>query len=154
MKPPLTGSRKYKQGVLRLKNPSKYAGDPTKVIYRSSWEKKFQQWLDSSKRVLRWGSEEIAIPYFNPVDKETHRYFPDFFVELLLDGQRKRYIIEIKPHSECLQPKRPRSITEGYLRKLNTYVVNQSKWVAASEFAGRNGMEFKVFTERDLFFQD
>jgi hypothetical protein len=107
-----------------------------------------------SRLVLRWGSEEIVIPYFSPIDNEIHRYFPDFFVELLNNGEKKKYIVEIKPYTECLQPKRSKIINEAYIKRINTYVINQCKWKAASEFAAKNGMEFKVFTERDLFFQD
>ncbi|MFM2010951.1 MAG: hypothetical protein RLZZ479_1342, partial [Bacteroidota bacterium] len=28
----------YRQGYYVLNNPDKYIGDPTKIIYRSSWE--------------------------------------------------------------------------------------------------------------------
>lgn len=31
-------NKKYKQGKYLLQNPEKYLGDPTNVIYRSSWE--------------------------------------------------------------------------------------------------------------------
>ena len=32
------GNKKYKQGKYILINKEKYLGDPTNIIYRSSWE--------------------------------------------------------------------------------------------------------------------
>ena len=32
------GNKKYKQGKYLLQNPQKYLGDPTTIVYRSSWE--------------------------------------------------------------------------------------------------------------------
>ena len=65
------------------------------IIYRSSWEKKFILWCESCKNVKHWGSECTYIKYFNPVDQKTHRYFPDFVVEMQ-DGnkntRRKKFL--------------------------------------------------------------
>ena len=55
------------------KNPSKYLGDPTKIVYRSLWERKCMRIFDENPNVIRWASEEMAIPYFSPVDKKRHR---------------------------------------------------------------------------------
>ena len=42
--------------------PQKYKGDPTNIIYRSLWERKFMVYCDKNERILEWGSEEIALP--------------------------------------------------------------------------------------------
>ena len=62
--------------------PRKYKGDPTNIIYRSLWERKFMVYCDKNERILEWGSEEIALPYRSPVDNKVHRYFPDFYIKV------------------------------------------------------------------------
>ena len=70
------------KGRYRPSNPRKYKGDPTNVIYRSSWELKFMKWCDLNESVMEWQSEEFAIPYKHPIDGRFHRYFPDFLVRI------------------------------------------------------------------------
>ena len=60
--------------------PRKYKGDPTNIIYRSLWERKFMVYCDKNTNILEWASEEIAIPYRSPIDNRVHRYFPDFYM--------------------------------------------------------------------------
>ncbi|BCU97182.1 MAG: hypothetical protein CM15mV15_1410 [uncultured marine virus] len=67
-------------GKFKPSYPGKYKGDPTNIIYRSLWERKFMVWCDRNINVEEWGSEEIIIPYISPVDGRVHRYFPDFYV--------------------------------------------------------------------------
>ena len=62
--------------------PRKYKGNPSNIIYRSLWERKFMVYCDLNENILEWGSEEIAIPYRSPIDNRVHRYFPDFYVKL------------------------------------------------------------------------
>ena len=38
--------------------------------------------FDDNPNILKWASEEIAIPYVSPVDRQRHKYFPDFIIEL------------------------------------------------------------------------
>ena len=40
----------------------------------------------------KWSSEEIVIPYRSPIDKKVHRYFPDFWIQLLNSKGIKRRI--------------------------------------------------------------
>jgi hypothetical protein len=61
-----------------------------------------------------------------------------------------RYIIEIKPAKQCVEPKKPSRVTKSYINECTTYAVNQAKWEAASDFAKDNGIQFKVLTEHDL----
>jgi trans-aconitate methyltransferase len=74
------------KGVFKPKNPQKYNGDPTNIIYRSSWELKYMMYLDSHENVLSWSSEEVIVPYRSPIDNKVHRYFPDFVVKMNQDN--------------------------------------------------------------------
>ena len=72
-------TKKLHQGRFKPKNSAKYVGDPTNIIYRSSYELKFMKWCDINDNITEWGSEEVAIPYRSPIDNRIHRYFPDFY---------------------------------------------------------------------------
>ena len=120
------------KGKYRPTRPYKYKGDPTKIIYRSLWERKFMQYCDSTTNVLEWGSEEIALPYRSPIDNKVHRYFPDFYIKVKENtGQIKRYIIEIKPKKQTIAPKVQKKKTKGYVYEVYEYARNQAKWKAA-----------------------
>ena len=139
------------KGKYRPTRPYKYKGDPTKIIYRSLWERKFMQYCDSTTNVLEWGSEEIALPYRSPIDNKVHRYFPDFYIKVKENtGQIKRYIIEIKPKKQTLAPKVQKKKTKGYVYEVYEYARNQAKWKAAEEFCKDRRWEFKVLTENEL----
>ena len=49
------------KGYFKPKNPAKYKGNPTNIIYRSRWELKLMMHLDERSDVLSWGSEEVII---------------------------------------------------------------------------------------------
>ena len=86
--------------------PKKYKGDPTNIVYRSLWERKFMVYCDNNENILEWGSEEIVLPYRSPIDNKIHRYFPDFYIKYKdVSGRIKRSLIEIKPLSQCSPPK-------------------------------------------------
>lgn len=134
------------------KNPQKYVGNVNNIMFRSSWEVTFMKWLDQNNAVLRWGSEEIAIPYVNPIKVDVNgrpkisRYFPDFIM-LYRDsaGNIKKEIIEVKPYKESVITPR---MSE---RDKMAYAVNQAKWKAASIFAESQGATFRVVTEKSMF---
>lgn len=139
------------KGKFTPTNTKKYKGDPTNIIYRSLWERKFMVWCDLNPSILEWGSEEFFIPYVSPVDNRIHRYFPDFYVKLkTLDGKTKRYVVEVKPLVQCSQPKKQKRVTKKYLSEVKTYAVNQAKWKAAKEFCDERLWEFKIITEKEL----
>lgn len=143
----------YHQGKFKAKNPSKYRGDVSEIIYRSSWELKLMMRLDSNPNVLWWSSESTVIPYRSPVDGKVHRYFVDFSVCLnQVDGSTKKMLIEVKPAVQTKAPvlQEGKKQTRKYVKEVLTYGVNQAKWKAATEFAKRHGFEFKVFTEKEL----
>ena len=138
-------------GKYNVKNKEKYVGNLHECHYRSSWELRYMKYLDARPNVLEWGSENIVIPYYNPVEKKTRRYFVDFYVKVISkSGQIKKYIIEIKPHSQCLPPKKPKRITNKYRNALKAYVRNQCKWKAAKKYAEKRDWEFIVLTEKEL----
>jgi len=140
------------KGYFKPKNPGKYRGNPTNIIYRSLWELKLMMYLDSHKDVLEWASEEMCIPYRSPVDGKIHRYFPDFYVKKTDKTGTQQILIEVKP---LLQTKPP-VLQEGaksnrrFINELKTYGINTSKWKAAQEFCKSRGWKFMVMTEREL----
>ena len=132
-------------------HPEKYKGDPTGIVYRSLWERKFMVYCDKNTNVLEWASEEIAIPYRSPVDNKIHRYFPDFYMKVKENnGAIKRYIIEVKPKKQTQPPKKPKTQTQAYIREAYEYAKNQAKWKVAREYCEDRMWEFKVITEKEL----
>ena len=131
--------------------PRKYKGDPTNIIYRSLWERKFMVYCDKNAKILEWGSEEIALPYISPHDSRVHRYFPDFYIKVQENtGKVKRYLIEVKPLKQTVRPKKPKRQTKGYIREAFEYARNQAKWKAGREYCADRMWEFKVITEKEL----
>tara|TARA_Y100000004_G_scaffold197025_1_gene269338 strand:- start:8317 stop:8751 length:435 start_codon:yes stop_codon:yes gene_type:complete len=139
------------KGKYKPTNPSKYIGDPTKIIYRSLWERKFMVYCDNNDKVIAWGSEEVVIPYKSPVDGKMHRYFVDFIIECIQhDGKKKTQIIEIKPKKQCKAPQKQTRVTRKYISEVKTWGVNSAKWKAAKEFASDRGWEFLILNENHL----
>lgn len=137
-------------GKFKPKNPQKYKGNPNNIIYRSTWEVRVMKYLDSNPSVLWWASEELHIKYMSPIDKRVHRYFPDFIARIKkADGTTTTYMLEIKPESQTKLRKTNRN-TRKFLKEAATYMVNQAKWHAATEFCKDHGWEFKVLTEHEL----
>ena len=131
--------------------PRKYKGDPTNIVYRSLWERKFMVYCDKNQNILEWASEEIAIPYRSPIDNRVHRYFPDFYMKVKeTNGKIKNYVIEVKPAKHTKPPKKPKRQTKGYIREAYEYARNQEKWKMAKEFCADRQWEFKVVTEKEL----
>jgi hypothetical protein len=137
-------------GKFKPKHPEKYKGNAENIWFRSSWELKVMQWLDLSDNVMWWSSEELAIRYYNPVDNKIHRYFPDFIVKIKKkDNTEKTYVIEVKPEYQTKQPVKKKK-TQRFINESVTYIINQSKWKAATEFCKDHGWEFKILTEKDI----
>ena len=90
------------------------------------------KYCDTNKNILEWGSEEFFIPYMSPIDNRVHKYFPDFYIKVREStGQVKKYVIEIKPKKQCIEPK---------VQKRKT----------ATEYCKDRRLEFKVLTESEL----
>ena len=134
------------RGKYKPRCPYKYKGDPTKIIYRSLWERKFMIYCDTNPNILEWGSEEIIIHYVSPIDGTPHRYFPDFYIKTLNED---KFLVEIKPKAQTKPPKK-RKRTSRYLYEIKTWGVNQAKWEAADAVCKRNGWKFIILTEDHL----
>ena len=144
--------RKRYKGKYKVKNPQKYIGDSTNVIYRSLMELNFMKWCERSEKVLKWNSEEVVIPYISPMDKKRHRYFPDF----LIQTNKGWTLIEVKP---LIQTKPPKKILiekvtlkkkRRYDKAVKTWLVNEAKWNAAKKVCEVNGWKFELMTEKQL----
>ena len=137
------------KGQFRPRNPTKYKGNVTNIIYRSGWELKVMFWLDKHPEIVQWSSEELIIPYKDPVSGGTRRYFPDFWVKFKND---EIYVFEVKPFKETVRPttKNKRRL----LREQMTYGRNLAKWMAAEKYCTHKGWKFKKLTERELFGQN
>jgi hypothetical protein len=139
------------KGRFQPKNPGKYEGDPTNIIYRSSWELKYMRWLDQHQDVIKWSSEEFFIPYLSPIDGRYHRYFPDFKVKQRnRDGIVETVVVEVKPSVQTAAPKPQTRKTKKYVTEVYTWGVNQAKWKAAQEYCADRQWSFKIMTEKDL----
>jgi len=147
-------NKRYKAGCINPNSCKKLfesqKGKP--IIYRSSYERQFIQWLETSHRVVHWGSECVGIRYTNKADGTSHIYYPDYIVEVykdLTDPSQGTdvFIVEIKPWSQTQPPSQslPR---DSYAWK--EYIRNVSKWDAAVAYAARNNVKFKIFTERTI----
>ena len=133
-------------GKYIIKKPNKYRGDPSKVTYRSHWEKLCFMWCENNPDIKDWSSEEIVVPYYYDVDKKYHRYFVDLKITF---KNGNTILVEIKPEKETSPPKRPDK-SKRYIGEALTYVKNMNKWEAANEFAKDRGWEFQIWTENTL----
>ena len=136
------------------KFPEKYVGNASAIFFRSSWEYRFMIWADNNRSVVRWGSEELSIPYINPIKTDLQgrnkisRYYPDFIMMTQRpDGMLEKIIVEIKPKKESVLTEKSTD------RDKMAYVVNQAKWAAADAFAKKNNAKFIVVTEEQLFWK-
>jgi hypothetical protein len=134
-------------GRYSLKNPGKYTGDGSRVMFRSLWERQTFRFLDESPDIVAWSSEEIVIPYICKTDNRPHRYFVDLHIQFR-DG--RQFLIEIKPKCQTVPPKEPSRQTRRYITEVLAYVKNQSKWDAADAYAKSRGWTFNVWTEETL----
>lgn len=133
------------------KNPKKYVGNVSQIICRSSWEFKFAYWADNNPSVLEWASEEVVVPYISPLDNKPHRYFLDFWIVVKQKtGAIKKYLIEVKPESQTIEPKRGKKREKTFIYEISTYAVNSAKWKAAKAYAKKKNCEFIILTERHL----
>lgn len=141
----------FRQGLYNPKFPDKYKGNKSGIAYRSGWELKMMRMLDFNPNVLEWSSEETIIPYHNPLTGRTSRYFVDFYAKMRdKHGIIKKYLIEVKPHSQTLPPVQKNRKTKTLARQQAEYVKNQAKWQAANEWCSKKNMTFVVLTEKHL----
>lgn len=148
------------RGKFKPKNPQKYRGDPSGIVYRSSLELRVMGRLDSSPNVIWWSSEEMHVKYVDPTKRNStgtmgrlRRYFPDMvYCRRNPDGTQTTIMVEIKPAKESRPPvhrsgKRRKTIISEEL----TWAVNSAKWAAARKFCADQGWEFEIMTEKEIF---
>ena len=138
-------------GLYKPLYPKKYRGNPSRIVYRSLWEKKYMKYCDHTTSILEWGSEEIIIPYRSPIDNRVHRYYPDFYIKVLeKSGKTSKYIVEIKPKKQTKPPYGKDKRTAAYKKEALTFAKNRAKWNAAEEFCDDRQMKFLILTEDHL----
>lgn len=133
------------------KFPDKYKGNKHNIVYRSNYELVAFRFFDLNPNVIEWSSEETIIPYANPLTGRTSRYFVDVYAKMKdKNGEVKKYLIEIKPHSQTLPPVQKNRKTKSLIYQQAEYVKNQAKWKAATEWCSKKNMTFVILTEKHL----
>jgi hypothetical protein len=136
---------KWAQGNYDIINPAKYVGKGT-PRYRSGWELSFMRFCDTNDHILQWASESIAIPYRSPLTGKMKNYIPDFLITYRTRNNTVRAeLIEIKPKGQSILEEKMKS------RDRAVVAVNYAKWDAATKWAKRNGLVFRVITEDQMF---
>jgi hypothetical protein len=139
------------KGYFKAKYPKKYKGNPTNIIYRSSYELKLMMYLDRTSNVLEWASEEFYVPYKSPIDGKVHRYFPDFWVKKKNNqGIIETIVIEVKPKKFTIPPVPKSQVSKQYLYEVKEWGRNQAKWEAANKYCKQKGWKFLIVTEKEL----
>ena len=149
-KKPYKKYKEYRQGVYRPVNSFKYSGHGN-PRYLSSWELKFFKWCDRNPHVVKWSSESVCLPYVSPVDGKMHKYFVDNVVHINEGGKIVKDLIDIKPSKQTRPPKSHGNKKRSTVVYENVqWNVNQAKWLAARDWASKNGYIFQIVTEKDF----
>ncbi len=119
--------------------------------YKSSLEETALKYCDQNPNIVKFSLEPFPIRYVSPKDNKVHRYYIDFFVEF---ASGDKILIEVKPRSQTIEPKKPQKNTEkskrNYKKAQRTWAINSAKWDAAKEFCRQNNMRFTFLTEKEL----
>lgn len=144
---------RFLQGKFTPKYPNKYMGCIDEIYFRSSWELAAFRFVDSTPEITAWSSETLVIPYLKPMTGRMHRYFIDLIIWIKqADGSMKKFLVEIKPHSQTIQPtKRGRKSEKTYIHEVLEYSTNKAKWDATREYCKQNNCFFILWTEKELF---
>jgi len=135
---------KFQQGVYEPINKEKYLGKHL-PRYRSGWELQFMRMCDRHPNILGWASESHRIPYINPLSGKPTNYVPDFFIIYEdMAGKKHAEIVEIKPSKQIVG-----NATSNYDKA--HAIINEAKWKMARQWAGQQGMGFRIITENEIF---
>jgi len=135
----------FHKGKYTVLNQSKYSGSGSPT-FRSSWEQTFMQFCDNNPNVMAWASEPVKITYQNPLTGKVTAYVPDFIVVYRdAKGKKNAELIEIKPANQS-NPK----FARGRAQQAQV-AVNYAKWDAATHWAKKRGMKFRVLNEGDIY---
>jgi len=144
----LTKNSKFRQGIFTPVNSEKFIG--SKAIYRSGLELKFFRFCDNNVNVIKWGSENIIIPYISPLDGRVHRYFVDNYVVIKEGSAIKKYLIEIKPFRQTSAPTTKYKKQQHLIYEQKQYAINVAKWEYARKYCSKYNMSFLILTEKEL----
>ena len=139
---------RYRQGIFVPKNIDKFIGE--RAIYRSGLELKFFRFCDNNPKVVRWGSENVVIPYYNPLTKRNHRYHVDNYVVIKEGNAITKYLVEIKPYKQTLKPTTKYKQKKHIIYEQVQFVRNQAKWKAARKYCEGRGYKWLILTEKEL----
>lgn len=146
---------KFRQGYYRLTNYDKYTGDPSKIIYRSTYEYKFCRFCDNSEDILSWSSEPFSVKYFDPIKQKVREYFIDFYIKYAKEGVIENFLVEVKPnkklHMPILEGRKTLKRLKSYNTEMEEFLTNKAKIDAGKEYAKKMGYKFIVVTEDFLF---
>lgn len=111
--------------------------------------------LDLTEEVISWASEELAIPYFDPVTNKMRRYFIDFLVTYRgKNDEIYKLAIEVKPYSQTIPPQPPKNKNKKaqmrWMMNLKNFEVNRAKWKSAMKWCKENGYKFVILHERNV----
>lgn len=144
---------RFKQGIYLPVNKKKYKGNDY-PRYLSSWELKLFRFCDLNEDVLEWGSENIVIPYVNPIDNRVHNYIVDATIKLKTKDGIKKFLVEVKPYKQTLKPverlTKTKKVPKSLVYEQLTYIKNLAKWNAAKEWCKKRNIEFTILTEHQL----
>ena len=104
------------------------------------------QFCDNNPNIVAWASEPVKINYMHPLTGKLTVYVPDFIITYIdAKGNKLAEVIEIKT---CITIKtRVLHVREV---KAQQVVVNYAKWEAATKWAKKRGMRFRVLNEGDI----
>jgi hypothetical protein len=135
----------FAQGIYTVKNTAKYVGKG-QPRFRSGWEHAFMRFLDNNEHVINWASESLSIPYRNPITGKQSMYVPDFLITYRSkNNTMTAELVEIKPKKQSVIE------SKASAKERAIVAVNYAKWDAATKWARRNGLTFRVITEDDMF---
>ena len=104
------------------------------------------RFCDNNNNIMQWASESIVIPYRHPLTGKMTNYIPDFLITYKTRSNTlKAELIEIKPKKQSVIESKSSANERAIV------AVNYAKWDAATKWAQRNGMVFRVITEDNLF---
>ncbi len=136
---------KFHKGHYTIINAEKYSGSGTPV-FRSSWEQTFMSFCDNNPNVMAWASEPVRVTYQHPLTGKLTTYVPDFIVVYRdSNGKKNAELIEIKPANQS-NPK----FARGRAQQAQV-AINYAKWEAATQWAKKRGMKFRVLNEGDIY---
>ena len=106
------------------------------------------RFCDNHPSVIQWASESVKIPYRNPLTGKQTIYVPDFLIVYQnKTGKKRAELIEIKPSGQT------RLTEKTSQRDRLAIAINHAKWEAASKWCQRQGLNFRIVTESDIFHQ-